>query len=412
MKNILVLAEHFPNAVQPWLLNWLIESIKRGNSVNIIAKDVLGDAWQDQVYEYNLLNKVEYYSGRTLSKLIPMFSPYLLPFSKLGQRAYIGLWKIIRSGFSGIDTPKELMRAISRAPTLSGAQYDIIHSHTLGMSYEYLFLKKVLNIPLVTSFHGLPPEGVPMLAREKLIRVFNAGDLFLVNTGFSKRQLCYLGCDPKKITILPQGINLEHFPFRPKNYPIDGNVIILTVGRFDKEKGHIYAINAVSSLAKGGLLLEYRIVGTGPEKDVIAKAIKELDMNDHIKLFDSMVGEELVRQYMQAHIFILPSVHDKYGIRGETQGVVIQEAQASGVIVIATKTGGIPECVIDGENAFLVTDCNSDAIADTIRFIIESPDNWHGWQVNSRRHIEKNYDIRMLGERLMNIYDSLISQYR
>ncbi len=412
MKKILILADHFPNRIQPWLLNWVIESIKRGSSVNIIAGGALGDSWQNQVHEYDLLDKVEYYPGNSIGDHFSLLLRYFLPFTRSGQRTYVGLWKMVRSRFAGIESPKGLIRAMARAQALSGTQYDIIHSHTLGMSYEYLFLKKTLNIPLVTTFHGLPPFGVPLLATGKLMSVFEACDLFLVNTNFAKQQLTDLGCLPEKISILPQGINLTNYPFNNKPYPFSGHIIVLTVARFHKDKGHSYAIKAISALVKIGYLIEYRIVGTGPEKIAILNLIQEEGLLEQVKVLESLNDEELHQQYAQANIFILPSIRDLEGVHEETQGVVIQEAQASGVIVIATRTGGIPECVIDEENAFLVSDRSSDEIAEKVKYIIESPEKWPDWQLKARKHVEENFAIEVLADKLNVIYDEVIEEHR
>jgi len=118
--------------------------------------------------------------------------------------------------------------------------------------------------------------------------------------------------------------------------------------------------------------------------------------------------EELKQQYRDAHIFILPSIEDVKGMHTETQGVVIQEAQASGKIVIAAKTGGIPECVDDGTSAFLVEPRNSKILAEKIRWIIENQDKWSKWQVAGRKWVEENYSLEKVGERICDVYRTMM----
>ncbi|MBI1425223.1 MAG: glycosyltransferase [Gammaproteobacteria bacterium] len=408
MLKILVLAEHFPNRVQPWLLNWIVESIKRGNSIKIIANDILGDSWQSDVDKYKLLDQTEYYYIASSKDFFKSLLLYFLPFSKYTVRAYKGLVKYLKYGANKKDSLREFARAIAMAPSLVPGDYDVIHSHTIAMSYQFLFLKRTLNIPLITTFHGLPPAGVNMLEKEKMDKVFKEGDLFFVNTEFAKRQLISLSCDEKKIRILPQGINLDEYPFHNKNYPNNGKLIILTVGRFHKDKGHIYAIKAISKLIKEGYELEYRIVGVGPEKNAILQNVADENLTQHVHLLEALNDAELKKQYSEAHIFVLPSIRDRDGVHEETQGVVIQEAQASGLLVVATKTGGIPECVVDGEDAFLVDDRDFEAIYEKIKFLIQSKSNWPLWQKNARRHVEDNFSIHVLGARLLDFYTDTI----
>src|SRR5690606_2043888 len=113
--------------------------------------------------------------------------------------------------------------------------------------------------------------------------------------------------------------------------------------------------------------------------------------------------------YAKSHIFILPSLKAIDGFHEETQGVAIQEAQASGLIVIATKTGGLPECVEDDRSAFLVEDRNSQAITEKLQWIIDNPEHWNQWQRDARRHVETHFDIDVTGDRLMQIYSDAIT---
>lgn len=408
--KVLVLAARFPNRVQPWLTNWLEETLRRGGDLRIISNGILDGSIPEKVSKLGMLSKTDYYPLETAWDKWRCLLPYFFPWSERGLRAYAGLKILIKAMPDAGLSFKEALKGVMRSPVLVLADYGIIHSHGLGMSYEYLFVRKVKCVPLVTTFHGLPPLGVNQISPEKLRAVFSSGSLFLVNTKFAERQLTALGCLEEKVKILPQGIKLDDFPYVKKPFPTDGKVVLLTVGRFHKDKGHIYAIRAVASLIRQGYKVEYHIVGVGPEHANIEATIETLGMKGSITVLKLLDDERLREQYQQAHIFILPSVRDTEGVHEETQGVVIQEAQASGAIVIATRTGGIPECVIDGENAFLVPDRNADAIEEKIKDIVAQPEKWSTWQDNARQHVEANFAIEILGDKLWTIYDGLVAK--
>jgi colanic acid/amylovoran biosynthesis glycosyltransferase len=307
--------------------------------------------------------------------------------------------------------PKHLVKGLAKLKLMSDGPFDLVHSHYLAGSHEFLFLKEVFGVPLVTTFHGLPPVGVGKLAPEKMARVFAAGDLFLVNTRFARAQLEGLGCPPGKIAILPQGTDLSRFPFRERQAPEDGRYAVLTVARLTPEKGVLYAVRAMSLLAQRHPRLEYRIVGEGPERAALEREAASLGLSGQVTLLGPFSGRQLSRHYAEAHAFVLPSLKAENGWQ-ETQGVVIQEAQASGLPVIATRTGGIPECVIDGQTGLLVPDRDPGALAAAIERLISDWDEARRLALAGRGFVEANFDLRLVFQRLAGLYEQVLTPER
>ncbi len=183
---------------------------------------------------------------------------------------------------------------------------------------------------------------------------------------------------------------------------------LLTVARLSSDKGHRFALEAIRILAQRGLLVEYRVVGTGPEGSALGEMSKELGIADRVRFLGELDDEELRQQYGEAHIFILPSLKDRVGRHEETQGVAIQEAQASGAIVIATRVGGVPECVDDGRSAFLVADRDAAALAERIEWIASHPCEWMSWQRTARAWVELHFDMNRIGDQLRNVYQEAL----
>ena len=92
--------------------------------------------------------------------------------------------------------------------------------------------------------------------------------------------------------------------------------------------------------------------------------------------------------------------------------MVIQEAQASGVLVAASRVGGIPECVDDGESAFLFPDRDPEAIAGVVGRLLDRPEAWRGWQDAARTWVERRFDIDELGAKLMGLYAMIRAKRR
>jgi colanic acid/amylovoran biosynthesis glycosyltransferase len=203
-------------------------------------------------------------------------------------------------------------------------------------------------------------------------------------------------------------LSLAEFKYSPLPCPKKNEQLrLLTVGRFHKDKGHRYALLAAARLVRAGINVQYRIVGVGPEKERLQKMIIRLGLPDRVGLFENLSDVELRPFYIDTHIFILPSIDNKYGEPVETQGVVLQEAQASGCIPVATRVGGIPECVHDKEDAVLVKDKSSEAIFDAICYLLKRPDEWSAFHENGRRNVEIHFSSDVIGKKLALILREL-----
>ncbi len=123
-------------------------------------------------------------------------------------------------------------------------------------------------------------------------------------------------------------------------------------------------------------------------------------------------SESYVRSKMaEAHIFLVPSVTASNGDT-EGQGLVLQEAQACGLPVLATDHNGFPEGMLPGRSGFLVPERDIAGMAAKLAYMVEHPDNWPHWGRAGRAHVEAHYDHRKLSLRLENLYKQAINSYR
>lgn len=411
--SILFITEAFPNRVQPYVLNMIEAAMEHGAEVTIVAHGRLGGTYDRRVDQLGLLTRTLYYRFETPADILRGLKPYLSPFSRGAQEKFMGLLRLLKDGSRRHSDVKALVKAIIRSALLAQGRFDLIHANYLFGAHEYVLAARALGIPLLTSFLGFPTRGgTHLLHPRKAAEVFEQGRLFLVCTRFAKEQLESAGCPADKIDILPQGCRLEDFPFRARPYPREGPVVLLTVARLSTEKGHRYAIEAVRKLRDRGRRVEYRIVGKGYEKRNLEDFVQEIRAQDYVRFLGELNDIELQKQYDEAHIFILPSIPDQDEYHTETQGVVIQEAQASGVLVVATRIGGIPECVDDGRSAFLVPARDPEALAAQIDVLLDHPDQWPEWQQRGRAWVEEHFDMKKIGRRLWEIYQEAIKTHR
>ena len=405
----MIIAVRFPSPIQPWLLNQIGQVYRFGGSAVIIAKGPEGETHPPLVDRLGLLDATHYLTVDSPARVLGGLGRLILPGSD-GALARKGVRRIVQAGWRPRGL-RALAKAIARAPAATFDDVQVIHAHSLRFAYEYLFVSEVLDVPMALTFHGHTTAGVGTLAPAKRGRLFEAISFALVNTRFAKNQLADLGCPVEKIRILPQGIRLEDYPFTPQPFPGSGPVRLLSVSRLQRDKGLHYAVEAVDELLRRGHDVDYTIVGGGPEAASLQAQVEHLGRQAEIRLAGRVSDERLRELYRDSHILVLPSLSNPSSDHTETQGVVVQEAQASGVIVTASRVGGIPECVDDGESAFLFPDRDSEAIAAIIGQLLDRPDDWPIWQRRAREWVERRFDIDALGEELMRLYAMARANY-
>ncbi len=405
-KNIWIIAAKFPNTIQPWLANSVIQAALHGNHVRVISTQPGDKIYASKLDELNLTANTIYIPLGGKDRKRNIFRNFLVPSFLI--RSLKGLIRIPKYLSQYRSASTNIVSSLNLAPYITDQNISLIHCHSEPAGHQLLPIIRAQKCPVVITFHGLPPVGVRPLSEHQRAEYTNLANIILVNTEFAKKQYISLGASSDKLRIMPQGTDTNRFALAEKSDPTSGPIKILSVGRFHPDKGHEYALTAIARLTRKGFDLDYTLVGSGPEKTRLEAFAKEQGLKDKVHFRSGLSEEELITEYQNAHIFLFPSVKSKDGFHEETQGVAIQEAQACGAIVISTFTGGIPECVINGENAYLVEDRNSDAIETQLGSLIEQVHEWPEIRSRARLWVEENYDISVIGNRMQSLYDELI----
>ena len=239
-------------------------------------------------------------------------------------------------------------------------------------------------------------------------QLFLQGDLYTVNTEFTRQQVIALGCSEDKIFKLPVGFQISQYSFCDRQLNSGEAVKIITVARLVEKKGIEYAIKAIAKIAKDYPNIIYRIVGDGSLRESLETLVLDLKISDNVKLLGWMTQEQVRQLYDDSHIFILPSVTAADGDR-EGQALVLQEAQAMGLPILSTLHNGIPEGVLDGKSGFLVPERDVDALAEKLRYLVTNPEVWAKMGRQGRAYVEERYNIEQLNQQLVEIYQKLMN---
>jgi len=233
------------------------------------------------------------------------------------------------------------------------------------------------------------------------------GDICLANSVDSKSELLHLGCDVNKIELVGCGFDVKRMIEKPKFRKISEseNVQIIYVGNIQKRKGVYQLISAASKLNDIEFLLN--IVGSYSSDagyyNRIKSFVKINNLEQKISFLGRVSADFLEKLYKDSDIFVLPSLH-------ETFGIVLLEAMSFGLPIVATNVGAIPELVIDGENGILVHPDDPLSLANAMRQLMISPDKRKKLGTNGYNFILANrkfYSWDSVGKRILNAIHKL-----
>jgi len=289
----------------------------------------------------------------------------------------------------------------------------LIHAH-FGVEGVYaLPLAKRLKIPLVTTFHGFDATlstaallCSPAWANYPLFRrqLAEQGDLFLGASSFIADRLLAMGFPAARTRVHYIGVDFQ--AIRPRD-PGEETPTILHVARLVAVKGTKYLIRAFAALAPRHAGLQLVIIGDGPLKRPLQALVKSLGLEGRVRFLGALAHAEVMAWMRRAAVLALPSVRTASG-RVEGLGMAMLEAAATGVPVVGSRLGGIPEGVIDGETGFLVPERDADALARRIGDLLDDRATRLGMGARGRALVERRFDIRRQTETLENLYDSVL----
>ena len=199
------------------------------------------------------------------------------------------------------------------------------------------------------------------------------------------------------------GVDLSRFRFSERIRNHAGELRLLTVARLQEVKGVEYALRAVASLKDKYPNFHYQIVGDGPLRADLEELTGRLGLASKVEFLGALSQEKVIELYYHAQIFLLPSIVAKSGDE-EGQSVALVEAQASGLPVIATRTGGIPETIRENESGLLVPPRDHIALARAVEQLGEHPQAWAQMGRAGRTHVKRYFDLEQLNDRLLDLY--------
>ncbi|MBW1860025.1 MAG: glycosyltransferase [Deltaproteobacteria bacterium] len=178
---------------------------------------------------------------------------------------------------------------------------------------------------------------------------------------------------------------------------------ITTVARLVDEKNLFFALQVMKAIKEDQEYdFRYHIIGDGPLREAITKAIDQFNLSHHVKLFGALRHRDVRQQLAETDLFLLPSGY-------EASPVCVLEAQAMGIPVVATCVGGLDEAVQDGRTGYLIPLNDVQEAKFRIDFLHGNSDLRQQMGAQGRKFVEDNFDIRKITKRLVDIYEAQLA---
>ena len=287
---------------------------------------------------------------------------------------------------------------------------DLMHIYFGHTGVHLLPFIKEWNKPVVVSFHGMDIQprphqpGYDDMMRELLQTV----PLVLARSESLFDALEKWGCPREKMRLNRTGIPLDAFPLVKRTMPEDGRWQFVQACRLIAKKGLKSAMQAFAMFHGFQPNSRFVIAGDGPMKETLLELARELGVAQAVVLRGFLDQAALAKLYAESHVFVHPSeMTSDQNQEGVPNSML--EAMATGLPVLATRHGGIPEAVTDGASGLLCGERDPQALMEAMFRFTEHPENMLAMGEDAARSVREDFSQQRAIERLENFYDEAIA---
>ncbi|MFX0195084.1 MAG: glycosyltransferase family 4 protein [Candidatus Hodarchaeota archaeon] len=274
----------------------------------------------------------------------------------------------------------------------------------------YLLVSKLFTKKVFFQIHGGKLSEFwgdsSSLTKALIKKILELPDLIAVLSEAQKKPFTEIGFE-KKVQIVPNTIDLIRYSKpnndRPKlGIPEDCIVVLFIASLFKKEKGVMELLRAIPLVANDYEKVLFVFVGGGKEEHSMREFCRKERLEKYVKFTGYLHNETLIQMLQSSDIFTLPSYSEGFPL-------VILEAMASGLPVISTPVGAIPEIVQNGKNGFLVTPRDHRALAEALSCLVKNPELRGKIGDNNREKIREKYDSHIVARIFEDSYEAILS---
>lgn len=264
------------------------------------------------------------------------------------------------------------------------------------------------KIPFVVHVHGYDiTEKMNNTAYKASVnKLFIHASKFIAASEYMKRRLILLGCDPNKITVIKIGVKDENIVPIPWSQKKLNEPSIIFLGRLTPKKCPLALIHAFKIVTEKVQNAKLSIIGDGPERKKVEALIRQLKLENSVKLYGALSREQSFPIMGKHWIY---AQHSVTPISGDTEGFAISLAEAAlhELPVVSTIHNGITENVKHGISGFLVPEYDYEEMALKIIELIKDPELAEKMGKNGRKIILENNQQKQRVDKIISLCQDL-----
>lgn len=271
-----------------------------------------------------------------------------------------------------------------------------LHNHFANSAATVgLLASRLLSIRWSFTMHGISETDYP--AGLMLGRKIEAAEFVVCVSWFGRAQgMRLVSADHwHKMHVIRCGLPFDRIP--KKSPAVRNTRTIICVGRLSPEKGQAGLLRSFATLRPRHSELRLRLVGDGPDRASLEALAKELGLSDAVVFTGRLPEEDTLAEIAHADLLVLPSFM-------EGLPIVLMEAMAAGVPVIASRVAGIPELVEDDETGLLFTPSNWDELSSRIDLLLGDEALRTRLVKQARAKVTSEFDTRTSAEQLAKMF--------
>jgi len=295
---------------------------------------------------------------------------------------------------------------LSTLVTVVTKRVSVVNAHwIIPQGFVAVLVKYLTGTKVIVTVHGSDIFALKGKTMSKIKRfVLKRADAVIVNSS-ATLSACKEVYAKGNYHVIPVGVDTERFQPRPKQQGLIkkfglNDFTVLYVGRLSDEKGVIYLLRALKKLQDKEVAFKALIVGDGWMRKELEKYAEENNLVDNVIFTGWVKAEDMAGYFNTADVFVGPSLR-------EAQGLVFAEALFTGLPVIATTVGGIPDIVIEGKTGFLVSPKSDEEIYAKLLKLHDDSALREKLGENGKRHVRDKFSWQSVEERFTALVGTL-----
>lgn len=283
---------------------------------------------------------------------------------------------------------------------------DIIQTHFLRENYIAV-LSKIFNpkVKIIWTAHLMAENNRKIKFFNKLFSRFV--DKIICVSHAVKSSLKKEGISSEKLKVIYNGVDIDYYkPIEnctlKKELGLNKNTLVLTtVSRFNKEKGHSFLMEGVKELKNHIEDFKLLLVGSGEEEQFIKQKVEDYGLEESVLFLG--YREDILEILSITDIYVSPS-------KSEAISFSILEALSSEKVVVATEVGGVPEIFEKGDMGILIPYGEPKKFVEAIIYLHDNNQVYEKKKANSRKVIIENFSLDKMIKETLSLYKELLNK--